>query len=174
VQLSPALLRRLAPDYLDRQEATELNIATTDFSIIEQQLALQRELIASLMSETLAERLLLNAEKTRDRETSPLTVRELNRRLREAIWDAHGDAQGSESARRDLQREHVNRLAVAVVRAGGRADVRAIVRQEAQTLLRHLQTQGNRDQASTAAAHVRDCIDTLRVALQASVVRSSP
>jgi hypothetical protein len=174
VQLSPALLRRLAPDYLDRQEATELNIATTDFSILEQQLALQRELIASLMSETLAERLLLNAEKTRDRETSPLTVRELNRRLREAIWDAHGDAQGSESARRDLQREHVNRLAVAVVRAGGRADVRAIVRQEAQTLLRHLQTQGNRDQASTAAAHVRDCIDTLRVALQASVVRSSP
>jgi hypothetical protein len=81
---------------------------------------------------------------------------------------------GFEPAARNLQREHVNRLAVAVVRAGGRADVRAIVRQEAQTLLQRLQAQSGRGDPSTAAAHRRDCIDTLRTALAATVVRAAP
>jgi len=173
VALPPSLLRRLAPDYLDRQEATDATGAATDFSLAEQQLAIQREVLGSLMAEPLAERLLDNADKTRDRETRPLTVRELHRRVREAVW-AEPVKPGFEPAARNLQREHVNRLAVAVVRAGGRADVRAIVRQEAQTLLQRLQAQSGRGDPSTAAAHRRDCIDTLRTALAATVVRAAP
>jgi hypothetical protein len=98
--------------------------------------------------------------------------------VREAVWSAPikstKKAGLSESARRNLQREHLNRLAVAVVRSSGRADVRALVRQEARDLLKQLERTAVGDRASTPAAHVRDSIDTLRAALQATVVRASP
>ena len=170
VALPPALLRRLAPDYLDRE-----NTSDTDFSVAEQLLSLQRAVLNHLMTDTLAERLLDNADKMSDREARPLTVAELHQGVRQAVWpptprSAHPAAA---SWQRNLQREHVSRLAASVLRSGGgRADARAIVRLEAETLLRQLQASASSDR--TEQAHRRACIDILQSALQAQVVRSSP
>ncbi len=176
IKLPPALLRRLGPDYLDRQEGGDGHTPVpTDFSLAEQQLVLQRDVLGYLMSEALAERLLDNIDKTRDKDKQPLTVRELHRTLFDTIWSDEAVPPGTESARRNLQREHVNRLATAVVRgASARADVRAIMRQQAVKLLAQLKKQHGGDPNSTAYAHRQDCIDTLSAALQASVVRNAP
>jgi hypothetical protein len=175
--LPPALLRKLAPDYMDRQEGGDTSGAPvpTDFSLADLQLALQREIVSTLMSEPLSERLLDNIDKTRDIEKQPLTVRELHRTLQETIWSDEPLPPGTESARRNLQRDYVNRLAVAVVRgASNRADVRAVLRMQAARLLKQLKAQHVGDPNSTANAHRQDCIDTLSRALEASVVRPSP
>lgn len=136
---------------------------------------LQRDVLGYLMSEALAERLLDNIDKTRDKDKQPLTVRELHRTLFDTIWSDEATPAGTESARRNLQREHVNRLATAVVGgASARADARAIMRQQAVKLLALLKKQHGGDPNSTAYAHRQACIDTLSSALQASVVRNAP
>jgi hypothetical protein len=170
VALPPALLRRLAPDYLDRESGSE-----TDFSVAEQLLSLQRAVLNHLMADSLAERLLDNADKVRDREAQPLTVAELHQGLRQAVWSpSHRKAQAAAASwQRNLQREHVSRLAASVLRSsGGRADARAIVRLEAETLLRQLQASASADR--TEQAHRRACIEILQGALQARVMRTGP
>jgi len=170
VALPPALLRRLAPDYLDRE-----NTSDTDFSVAEQLLSLQRAVLNHLMADTLAERLLDNADKVSDREARPLTVAELHQGLRQAVWAPTHRATNTATAswQRNLQREHVSRLAASVLRSGGgRADARAIVRLEAESLRRQLQASASSDR--TEQAHRRACIEILQSALQAQVVRSSP
>jgi hypothetical protein len=174
--LPPSLLRKLAPDYLERQEGGDGHTGVpTDFSLSEQRLALQREVQAYLMSEALAERLLDNIDKTRDKEHQPLTVRELHRKLAEAVWSDDKPEPGTESGRRNLQRDYVNRLAASLVRGSSvRADVRALMRAQATRLLKQLAAQHRGDPASTAYAHRQDCMDTLRSALSATVVRTTP
>lgn len=170
VALPPALLRRLAPDYLERDDASG-----TDFSVAEQLLSLQRSVLNHLMSDTLAERLLDNADKVRDREARPVSVAELHQGLRQAVWGpTHRHAPPATAPwQRNLQREHISRLAAGVLRSGGgRADARAIVRLEAESLWRQLQTSTSSDR--TEQAHRRACIEMLQSALQAQVVRSSP
>ncbi|HEX5356597.1 MAG TPA: zinc-dependent metalloprotease [Aquabacterium sp.] len=176
LNLPPALLRRLAPDYLDRQEGGDGHTGVpTDFSLAEQMLVLQRDVQGYLMSEALAERLLDNIDKTRDKDKQPLTVRELHRTLMEVVWSDKALPPGTESARRNLQRDYVNRLAATIVRSTSpRADVRAILRQQAIKLLHQLKAERGGDPNSTASAHRQDCIDTLSSALQASVVRTAP
>lgn len=170
VALPPALLRRLAPDYLDRE-----NSSGTDFSVAEQLLSLQRAVLNHLMADTLAERLLDNADKVRDRETRPLSVAELHQALRQAVWAPTHHAMDAATAswQRNLQREHVSRLAASVLRSGGgRADARAIVRLEAESLRRQLEASASSDR--TEQAHRRACIEILQSALQAQVLRSGP
>ena len=164
VTLPPALLRRLAPDYLEREDAS-----STDFSAAEQLLSLQRAVLNHLMADTLADRLQDNADKVRDREAHPLSVAELQQGLRQAVWRPAG---GQTSWQRNLQREHVTRLAAAVLRSTGRADARAIVRLEAETLLRQLQASASGDR--TEQAHRRACIEILQNALRARVMRTGP
>jgi hypothetical protein len=176
LSLPPELLRKLAPDYLEREDGGDgINTPATNFSLADQQLGLQREVLGTLMSEALAERLLDNIDKTRDRDANPLTVRELHRKLYEAVWPEQAVHSANASASRNLQRDYVNRLASALVRGGSsRADVRALLRLQASTLLKRLRVQHDTDPRSTAAAHRQDCIDTLQAALQASVVRAGP
>lgn len=176
LNLPPALLRRLAPDYLDRQEGGDGRTGVpTDFSLAEQTLVLQRDVQAYLMSEALAERLLDNIDKTRDKDKQPLTVRELHRTLMDVVWSDKPLPAGTESTRRNLQRDYVNRLAASIVRStSSRADVRAIMRQQAVKLLQQLKAEHGGDPSSTPSAHRQDCIDTLSSALQASVIRTAP
>lgn len=195
--LPPALQRRMAPDFFERSEGTgdgHAGSVPTDFSLADQRSHLQAGVLDALMNEDLAERLLDNADKTRDRDPRPLTVRELHGRLRTAIWPANpppassgrrGSAPGGlpltadgASWQRDLQRAYVNRLAVAVVRGGNRADVRAQVRHQARLLVEQLSRKpaGNRRAVAddAAEAHRLDSLETLQRALAASVVRNAP
>ncbi len=175
ITLPPALQRRLGPDYLERADNGDGQTANTDFSWAQQLLALQRPVLDGLMAEGLAERLMDNVDKTRDTEARPLTLKALHARLFDAIWATTPTQDALAPAWRSLQREHVNRLAAAVLRAGsGRADVRSVMRQQAQLVLQHLQAKRFGGPQSTAEAHRQDCIQTLSAALQAQVVRNTP
>ncbi|HRH18140.1 MAG TPA: zinc-dependent metalloprotease, partial [Aquabacterium sp.] len=180
VSIPPGLQRRLAPDYQERGEGMEASgqPLATDFSVANQWLAVQRGVLNTLMADGLAERLLDNIDKTRDRQEAPLTLPELHRHLREAIWTDKG-RDANPAWQRNVQREHVNRLATAVVRGSGRADVRAQLRQQARELMAQLQKpvstrSMNRAPDSTAEAHRQDCLETLKRALSASVQRTTP
>jgi hypothetical protein len=182
LRLPAALQRQLAPDYFERGEGMLDASGTpiqTDFSLAEQLSRLQRDVLNILMNDGLAERVLDNIDKTRDREDQPLTVRELHRRLREAIWPAKAsvsDRHLDDNAtwRRNLQREYVNRLSIGVLRGSVRADVRSQLRQQARLLVEQLQGQRGGDPNSTEQAHRRDCLETLQRALSATVLRSTP
>ncbi|RZI82680.1 MAG: DUF5117 domain-containing protein [Rubrivivax sp.] len=195
--LPPALQRRMAPDYFERSESRGDSIGT-DFSVADQLAVLRRGVLDALMDDELAERVLDNIDKTRDRDPQPLTVRELHNRLREAIWPAApssaAPARGARTRatralpadaaawQRNLQRDYVNRLSAAVVRGGTRADARAQVRQQARLLVDQLSKVPRTNPTGRATptpdiaaeAHRRDCLDTLQRALDASVIRSTP
>jgi predicted transcriptional regulator len=181
--IPPKLQRNLAPDYFERIEAFQdpsTPAPLTDFSVSDQLVQLQRQVLNALMNDALAERLLDNIDKTRDRETRPLTLRELHRTLREAIWSAptkaprKGASDDNAPWQRNVQREYINRLSISLLRGGNRADVRAQVRHQAQLLLAQLQKPVSKDADSTAEAHRRDCLETLQRALSASVQRTTP
>lgn len=182
IQLPPALQRRLAPDYLERGESPfpGVGVSPTDFSAAVQLGVLQRSVLGDLMADSLADRLLDNIDKTRDRDPHPLTLGEFHQRLRDTIWPRvrpGADAAVPPPWRRNLQRDHVNRLSVALLRGANRADVRAQLRLQAEQLVRMLSRPGAlgaKGPGSVTEAHRRDCLDTLRRALAAHVVRSTP
>ncbi|MEP7295614.1 MAG: zinc-dependent metalloprotease [Burkholderiales bacterium] len=173
--VTPALQRRLAPDFQERTESLENGAAsvTTEFSPPQRVLAVQRALLNHLMGDAVAVRILDNQGAGRGGESFQLS--ELYTRLDRDIWSelrAGGDIPAS---RRELQREHLNRLASLLLRpsAGGRADTRGLVRTEANDLLARIKAAESRSSLSAdARAHLKDCDEGLTQALSARLLRS--
>jgi hypothetical protein len=163
--LTPSLQRRLPPDFLEVANAD--HTGRLDVSAAGLQLSLQRGVLAPLMSERLAERLLDNRDKTTDLEPHPLLPQEVHQRLMKAIW-----VLPASKRQRDLQLEHVNRLAALWLRpTSARAEVRAVVWQQTQQLHVWLRRASNRTSDASTRAHLSACLDTLQSAMRASVVR---
>ncbi len=170
MSLSPALQRRLAPDYLDRAEALG---GGTEFQLQQRLLQLQRAVVGYLMSDYMAVRVLDGAAKL-DRGTDTFTLAELYETLADAVWRDLAQGGSISAERRDLQRDHLNRLALAVVKPGsaGRTDARGLLRVHAKQLLARLEAAHKRGRADAATlAHLADGIDTLRQALAAPLQR---
>jgi len=170
--LTPALQRRLAPDYLDRAEGG----GATDFSVQQRLLDLQRAVLNYLMSDVIATRILDSVGKF-DKPADAFKLGELHARLSADVWSELGSAPAITAPRRDLQRDHVNRLSLAVVRpsGSGRADIRGHLREQARALLVRLDaTLAKRTplEAETRA-HLADSADTLRQALSATIQRQA-
>lgn len=183
IRIPPALQRRLAPDYLERADASQddsVGGAATDFSMADQLLARQRDVLAYLMSEGLSDRLGDNQDKVRDREPDALSANELHRRIQQAVWADSAVPADQAAWMRNLQREYVNRLTITLLRgASVRADTRAAIRDQAKTTLSQLKglraaPRGTKADAASWQAHRQDCIETLERALQASVIRATP
>ena len=176
LSLSPALQRRLAPDFLERRDALEEGAGSVGTDFVPQQvlIELQRALLAQLMSDGLAQRL-LDAESKVSAPGQSLRLGELYGRLDREIWAELSGKGDIVAARRELQREHVNRLAGLLLNPRGltRADARSFVRVQAQELLARLQAAGKRTGLSSEArAHLQDSADSLREALQAKLLRT--
>jgi Met-zincin/Domain of unknown function (DUF5117) len=179
LSLTPALQRRLAPDYLDRADSIG---EPTDFALAQRLLDLQRALLNHLMSDGLAARVLDSATKV-DRPGDAFQLSELYQRLADDIWSelARGSAAARDirPERRELQRSHVNRLVTALLRTSptARADARGLLRQQARQLLARLegaqaQRGGRRGSADNDnGVHLADSIDSLRQALAAPLQR---
>jgi len=172
LSLSPALQRRLAPDYLDWSGGP---FQPPDYLLAQRLIGLQRAVLNFLMSDALAVRLLDSATKV-DRPQQAFGLSEVHARLTKEVW-AELDRVGTIAPlRRELQRDHVNRLAVALLRPtpGGRADVRGLMRQQARALQARLDAAERRRGSLDAEtrAHLVDSADTLREALRAPLVRS--
>ena len=171
LNLTPALQRRLAPDYLDRAEFVG---EPTDFALPQRLLGLQQALLNFLMSEGLAARVLDSATMV-DKPAEAFQLAELYQRLSDDIWSELGKGGAIRPERRELQRSHVNRLAVALLRTSpfARADARGLTRVHARRLLARLEAaQGRGVRAdSDTGIHLADSIDTLRQALTAPLQR---
>ncbi|MCA0239838.1 MAG: zinc-dependent metalloprotease [Proteobacteria bacterium] len=171
-RVSAALQRRLAPDYLDRAEIPGLPI---DYNVPQRLLDLQRAVLAYLMSDQLATRL-MDANGKLEPGASAFDLPEIYRRLGEALWSDVGSAPAAALplARRELQREHASRLAFALLRPtpGGRADARGVQRLQAQALLKRIEAALRHPPADEATRlHLVDCADSLRQALAARLPR---
>ncbi len=173
--ISPALQRRLAPDFEERSDAVFSGDAgvATDFSLAQRVLSVQRTSLGQLMSDSVASRIVDSQDKT----TNPadaFQLAELYGRLQREIWSELASRSDIAPARRELQREHVNRLAGAALRPGAasRADVRSLLRIQAQTLLAQINTAlGKRSYGADTQAHLQDSADTLAQALAARLQR---
>ena len=177
--VSPALQRRLAPDFQERTDALERGGApvVTDFSVTERLLGVQRSLLNQLMGDEVAARVIDNQGKTTQR-AEALQLSELYSRLGRDIWSEVDGGRASEipAPRRALQREHLNRIASMLLRPGsaGRADARSLVRSQAQSLLVRLNAASQRGGLTAdTRAHLQDSADTLTQALSAKMTRPS-
>jgi hypothetical protein len=172
-RISPGLQRRLAPDYLERGETMT---QATDVNLPQRVLAVQRVVLDYLLSEQLAQRV-LDANDKLDLDQPRLEPAEIHERLVRELWAELPTAQSVPAMRRELQREHVNRLAQAVLRPGSRADIRGLLRHQAQTLLARIDAALTRKPPRKAGddatrLHWSDCADTLREALNAKLPRA--
>ncbi len=178
--VSPALQRRLAPDFQERVEALERGggPVATDFSLTQRVLAVQRALLTQLLSDGVAARI-LDSQGKAARRSEAFQLSELYGRLERDIWSELGGVESSRASeipapRRALQREHLNRVAGLLLRPGGadRADARSLMRAQAQTMLVRVNAASNQGTLSVdTRAHLQDCADTLSQALSAKLLR---
>ncbi len=180
--VSPALQRRLAPDFQERGEALfggDGSVAT-DFSLTQRVLGLQRALLGQLMSDAVAARIIdsqgktdKSADKIASKREDAFQLSELYGRLERDIWSELSGGGDIAAPRRELQREYVNRVAGLLLRPSGRADARSMVRARAQLLSGRVHSAALRSGLSAdARAHLQDCADTLSQALSARLLRS--
>jgi hypothetical protein len=177
-RVSPALQRKLGTDFSERLEALRGGdgSAQTDYSPSEQVLGLQRSLLAVMMSDTVATRLLESSEKAPTGTGRALRMSELYGRLTQAVW-SELDGRGGDIVplRREVQRDHVNRIAALLIRPGSasRADTRSTVRAQARLLLERIRVASHRPGLSEETkAHLADSADTLEQALSARLQRN--
>jgi len=173
-KVSPALQRKLALDYQERTDAVFRGEATasTDFSMASQVIELQRGVIGQLMSDTVASRL-LDSESKSPRDAMRLS--ELYSQLDKSVWSELAGTGDIPALRRELQREHVNRVAGLLLRPSSlsRADARSLVRAEAQAMLARIGAASKRKGLSPEArAHLQDSSETLSQALAARMQRA--
>ncbi len=173
-KVSPALQRRLAPDFLERGDALGSGQpVSTDFSLTSMVLELQRALLAQLMSDGLAARI-LDSEGKFEKRAEAFRLSELYQRLSQDVWGELSAGSDIPLARRELQREHANRLASTLLRpaAGSRADARSLIRAEARALLTRVKASPRAALSAEARAHLDDVAETLELALQAKLQRT--
>ncbi|MCE9659178.1 MAG: zinc-dependent metalloprotease [Burkholderiales bacterium] len=177
LRVSPALQRKLGTDFSERLDALRggEGSAQTDYSPSGQVLGLQRSLLAVLMSDTVATRLLESSEKAPAGSSRALRMPELYSRLSQAVWSELDGSGDIPALRREVQRDHVNRIAAVLLRPGAstRADTRSVVRAQAKVLLERIRAANRRGGLSEEArAHLADSADTLEQAMTAHLQRA--
>ena len=168
-RFDPYFMQRLGVDPFSRGNGDP------DFSLPSAVLDVQRPVLDQLMSETVALRLANAEAKTAD-PRALVSFAEVQATLTDAVWNELATGSDIGSLRRNLQREHLRRLAGALVRPTSTvaADVRAVQRQQAEKLVaqlaRALARRGAR--SDVAQAHLAESLATLREALAAPLYRS--
>jgi hypothetical protein len=176
-KFDPRAMSRLAIDHHEPRPTPAPGAPNpgVDFSLPGAVATLQRGALDTLMSDALAGRLADAESKVAD-PRQLLGYAEVQERLSRAVWSelAERGSADIDGLRRNLQREHVRRLATGLVRPGSTtaADVRAVYRQ---TALR-LQTQlgaavAARRGSGIVQAHLEDSLATLTEALKAPLVK---
>jgi hypothetical protein len=149
--------------------------ASTDFSLATQVLEMQRAVLSALMSDIVAVHLLDSAEKAGPGADAALPLPELYAGLTQAVWSELATGEEIVPLRRELQRDHVNRLANLLLhpQSLSRADARGLLRLQAKALAARLDAASRRHGASAEVqAHLKDSVDTLNQALSARLLRS--
>ena len=177
LSVTPTLQHRLAPDFQERSEALQSGggQVATEFAIPQRVLAVQRALLNQLMSDTVAARIVDNQTANGTARNGAFQLSELYGRLDRDIWSELASGGDIAPIRRELQREHLNRVAGLLLRPGAasRVDTRSLVRVQAQGLLSRINAALQRGSLSAdSRAHLQDSADTLNQALSARLQRA--
>lgn len=171
-KIKPELVSRLGIDHLERIRGQ--GIRNPDFNIAGAILAVQREALDHLWSDEVAERLHASREKVSDG-GKVLNVSELYGTLQNAIWGELSTGADIPSMRRNLQREHLRRVANDLLRStpNQTADTRAAKREAAVNLEANIRkAAANPKLSKEARAHLNESQNTLQLALKAELSRS--
>jgi hypothetical protein len=170
--VTPTLQRKLAPDFDDRVDNPSL---TTDYSVPQRLLDLQRAVLNQLMSDAVAARILDSVGKA-DRPQAAFQLSELYARLNRDIWSELAKGGNISATRRELQRDYLNRVANSLFRPSpqARADARSLLRVQAQELQsqHHKALKRRTPMDAETRAHLQDSADTLSQALSAKLYRA--
>jgi hypothetical protein len=151
-------------------------ILNVDFSLSDAVLTIQRGALDALMSDNLASRLADSETKVADARTL-LSYADVQAQISSATWSELKAGKGSreiDNFRRNLQREHLRRLATCLLRPTSNAatDVRAVHRQTALRLEADLKAAlAGGGWTSIAQAHLADSLATLSEALRAPLAK---
>ena len=169
--VSPALQRKLAPNFFERGESLA---EPTEYPLGQTVLDLQRAILNRLMGDGLATRV-LDTESKVSPPAQPMRLSELYDQLEADVWSELAGNADIPQPRRELQREHVNRMAALVLRPGlmTRSDARAMVRSRGAALAQRLErAAGRKGLSGEARAHLADSAEALRSALAATQQRA--
>ncbi len=171
-RFDPKFMSRLGIDQLERMGANRF-VTNIDFSLPSAVLGLQRGALDFLMSDTVAGRLADAESKVADPQ-SLLSYAEVQSRLQDAVWSELKAAREVDSLRRNLQREHLRRLAGSVIRptSGAAADVRGVHRLMATRLEADLKrVLASKTLSDMTRAHLAEAAQTLGEALRAPLMK---
>ncbi|WP_338847322.1 zinc-dependent metalloprotease [Massilia sp. W12] len=166
-RITPELAARLAPDHFeDRGQRGDISLSRSI-------LKLQAGALDQLMGDSVALRLLDSPEKVADAKNL-LSLAQLHETLQNAIWSELKGGKDIPALRRNLQREHLKRLANALLKPapGTPADARSLQRMTAQSLLKDISAAAAQMSSKEARAHLAECQATLAEALKAPLMRA--
>jgi hypothetical protein len=178
-RFDPRFMSRLGVDQLDRLGPNRFQVST-DFSLPGAVQSIQRGALDSLMSEGLALRL-ADAESKVDDPKTLLNYADVQAQLSASVWSelkggkaGRSGARDIDSLRRNLQREHLKRLAGGLLRptSVAAADVQSVNRQVALQLAAELKTAlAAGGWSSIARAHLAESLATLDETLKAPLLK---
>jgi Met-zincin/Domain of unknown function (DUF5117)/Domain of unknown function (DUF5118) len=176
-RFKPEFMRRVQVDWLDRNDIYDvgLSTATVDYSLGTQVLNAQRKVLNQLMSDGVAQRI-LDSDVKAGGSSKTLRLSELYTTLHESIWSELKTGRDITPLRRNLQREHLQRIANALLRPVGSmpADARSLQREEAKALRREIAAAQNRaGYSKETRAHLNEAVTQLDEALKAPLVRQA-
>ena len=172
-RFKPDFIRSMGINYLSMDGPWQASRLNPDFSLRGRVLALQTGVLNQLMSDTVLARM-LDSEVKVSQPGDALTLNELFTVLRVSIWSELKTGGSIPGPRRDLQREHLRRIATVLTRPspGTPADAAALFRAEAKLMSAQIKaaaSTGNRD--AVTRAHLVESAGTLDEALKAPLVR---
>ncbi|MEY2592681.1 MAG: hypothetical protein RI972_370 [Pseudomonadota bacterium] len=171
-KFDPKIMSRLGIDQFDRSSAR--GQTSTDYSLAQSVLGVQRGALDALMNDALASRM-ADAEHKVDNPKALMSFADVQTRLSAAIWAELRDGKTSgrdvDSLRRNLQREHIKRVATGLLRptgTSGNADAPAVNRMVARQLESDLRAAlAGGGWSSMARAHLEDSLALISEALKA-------
>jgi hypothetical protein len=174
-RFKPEFMRRVQVDWMDRNDLYDTGLSTpdVDYSLNTQVLNAQRRVLAQLMSDTVAQRI-LDSEAKLDDPRKSLRLSDVYETLKVSIWSELKTGRDITPLRRNLQREHLSRVATALLRPSSTmpADARALLREEAKSLRHDIAAAQNKPGFSKEAkAHLAESATQLDEALKAPIVR---
>jgi hypothetical protein len=176
-RFSPAFLSRLAISDYDIDDAKVLgrSVPSVDVAVDQQVLDLHRAVLTPLLGPEVAQRLLNNELKV-NTPNEALTLAEMYATLHRAVWSELATGDDIPLIRRNLQREYIARVSLALVKPMPNmpADARALLRADANKLRGELVAMQKRNKQSVETkAHVAESLATLDEALKAPVMRQA-
>ena len=180
-EFSPKLLNSLAIDQFERASSRgEMGPQGGPISVLNTVLSLQKMILEPIFSDRLAQRVSesqLKNEGLLDRRAPSdlLGLSEIYGRVQEAIWKEAIQGKRVPLLRRNLQKEHLQRVSQTLVKPskGLPPEAAGLIRQNARKLLLQLQRAStSRGLDSDTKAHLVDSISILSESLKATIQRS--